>query len=81
MPNLLETQRHHAQYYLDILHATNEYYETGGDNIPQALAQFDQDREQIEQGQAWSATHSKQDNEAKALCSAWPNCLTCISLI
>jgi len=62
----------HATYYLDVLAEAKHLYKSGNENILIGLGLFDQERLNIETGQAWAAEHLT-DPTAAALCNSYPN--------
>jgi tetratricopeptide (TPR) repeat protein len=72
MPSKREASRRHAQHYLDVLRAANNYYEQGGINIQTALSRLDDNWGQIQQGQLWVAASAEEDENAAMMCSLFP---------
>ena len=72
MPSLIEAQYRHAEHYLELLRGVSGQYEQGGQQIQEALKEFDANRSQIEHGQTWAAAHSATNDEAASLCAAYP---------
>jgi len=66
-----EAALRHAQHYVQVLHRAEDLYLDGGESSERGLALVDVERENIQEGQAWSAKHAAQDNEAAALCSRY----------
>ena len=64
-------ERRHALWYERLLAEANTGYLEGGDKARAGLARFDQERANIEAGQAWAAAHAAEDDEAARLCSAY----------
>lgn len=58
-----------AQHYLDKLHTAQRTYQQGHESALHALALFDQEREQVQQWQAWAIAHASSDERAAAFCS------------
>jgi len=54
----------HANYYLKVLEECGKLYEKGNDSILAGLVQFDQERVNIEAGQAWATAHTKNRSAA-----------------
>ncbi len=63
-------ERRHAIHYGRVLAQANTWYLEGGDKAMAGLALFDQERANVEAGQAWAAAHAD-DDEAARLCSAY----------
>jgi tetratricopeptide (TPR) repeat protein len=62
----------HAQHHLNVLQRADDLYLDGGESSTRGLALLDVERENIEAGQSWAATHASEDNQAAALCSRYP---------
>jgi len=60
-----------AQYYLNIMRASQRIYQQGHENEAYALAMFDQEKDQIKRWQAWTTHNAEEDEQATALCSAY----------
>jgi tetratricopeptide (TPR) repeat protein len=60
-----------AEHYLEKLHMAQRAYQQGNERAAQALTIFDQEREQVQQWQAWASTRAEHDEKAAALCSAY----------
>jgi tetratricopeptide (TPR) repeat protein len=66
-------QRRHADYFLSILNAANEYYLKGGETTGRGLALFDLEWPNIKAGHTWAEeTSAEKDPAALALCSSYP---------
>ena len=63
----LRGQQRLAEHYQSVLHKANDFYLQGGDSILQGLELFDLEWPNIEAGQVWSETHSKQQEAAAKL--------------
>jgi hypothetical protein len=72
MPSLYEAQYRHAKFYLEVLRSARDLYKEGDENVRQALIQFDQNWGQIEKGQLWASTYTKETSEAAELCNVYP---------
>ena len=64
------SERRHARHYFQVLRDANELFQQGGEGILQGLEWFDQERINIETGQAWTASHAA--GEARSLCIEYP---------
>jgi tetratricopeptide (TPR) repeat protein len=60
-----------AAHYLEKLHMAQRAYQQGNERAAQALIIFDQEREQVQQWQAWASARAEHDDKAAALCSAY----------
>jgi tetratricopeptide (TPR) repeat protein len=60
-----------AEHYLEKLLKAQRAYQQGNERAAQALTIFDQEREQVQQWQAWVSTRAEHDDKAAALCSAF----------
>ncbi|MBN1202827.1 MAG: tetratricopeptide repeat protein [Anaerolineae bacterium] len=69
---LYEARYYHAQHYMEQLQVASTLYREGGCYIGQALDKLEQDWQQIEQGQAWTAS-SLADAGAAWLCCQFPS--------
>ena len=65
-------RRRHAAHYLDIEGRAGTAYLQGGERVLTGLRLFDQERVQIEAGQAWAAGHAAEDDEAAVLAQDYP---------
>ncbi|HKP13999.1 MAG TPA: tetratricopeptide repeat protein, partial [Blastocatellia bacterium] len=63
----------HAAYYRDVLSQIHELYRRGHMDGELALQQFDQERANIEMGQAQAEKHATEYDEAAAICSDYPD--------
>jgi len=76
-----EASLRHAQHYLKVLGNAKGLYKKGRDSLMSGLALFDQERGNIEAGQAWAAEHAADDSKAAELCSDYPDAgLYCLDL-
>jgi tetratricopeptide (TPR) repeat protein len=64
--------RRQAAYYLELLGATGQLYEQGGNSVTQGLALFDLEWSNIHAGQDWAVKHVEQDSDAQRLCCNYP---------
>ena len=68
-----QARRGHAAHYLAVAgRATDTYLKGGEERVLEGLRLFDQERVQIEAGQAWAAGHAADDNEAAVLAQGYP---------
>ncbi len=67
-----EARRRHAVHYLDVEGRAGDTYLEGGKGVLAGLRLFDQERVQIEAGQAWAAGHAAEDDEAAVLAQDYP---------
>ena len=67
-----QARRRHAAHYLTVEGRALAAYLEGGDGVLAGLRLFDQERVQIEAGQAWAAAHAAADDEAAALAQDYP---------
>ena len=65
-------RRRHAAHYLDVAVRAEGTYLEGGEGVLAGLRLFDQERVQIEAGQAWAAGHAAADDEAAVLAQDYP---------
>ena len=65
-------RRRHAAHYLAVEGRAIASYLEGGEGVLAGLRLFDQERVQIEAGQAWAAAHAAADDEAAALAQDYP---------
>ena len=65
-------RRRHATHYLAVARRADDTYEQGGEGVLAGLRLFDQERVQIEAGQAWAAGHAAEDDEAAVLAQDYP---------
>ncbi len=66
-------QQRHATHFCEVLASAQELYLQGGAAVTQGLSLYDQERENIEAGQAWAAAQREQDEQAAELCIEYPN--------
>ncbi len=66
-------QQRHAAHYQQVLWAADSRYLEGGDKLTRGLAWFDQERTNIQVGQAWAKNHSGSSDAVAEVCSnyAW----------
>ena len=67
-----QARRRHAAHYLDVEGRARNTYLEGGEGVLAGLRLFDQERVQIEAGQAWAAGRAAQDSEAAVLAQGFP---------
>ena len=67
-----QAHRRHAAHYLDVAERADDTYLKGGKRVLEGLRLFDQERVQIETGQAWAAGHAAEDDEAAVLAQSYP---------
>jgi len=72
-PERERAEERHAAHYKDILRATRELYEQGGEAMLRGLALLDLERANIEAGQAWAAAHAATDPRAAELAEVYPD--------
>ncbi len=65
-------RRRHAAHYLAVAGLANYAYLEGGEGVLAGLRLFDQERGQIEAGQAWAAGHAAEDDVAAVLAQGYP---------
>lgn len=65
-------RKRHAEHYLGVLRAANGLYKKGGESILQGLRLFDTEWGNLQEGQAWAASHFSEDDEAARSCSDYP---------
>ena len=65
-------RRRHAAHYLAVAGRAQDAYLEGGEGVLAGLRLFDQERVQIEAGQAWAAGHATEDDEAAVLAQDYP---------
>jgi tetratricopeptide (TPR) repeat protein len=66
-------QRLHSRHYVGVIQKANTLYKEGGEAVTSGLLLFDSESLNIEAGQSWAQSNSKEDAEALRLCSAYPN--------
>ena len=67
-----QVHRRHAAHYLAVAGRARDTYLEGGEGVLEGLRLFDQERVQIEAGQAWAAAHAEEDSEAAVLAQDYP---------
>ena len=68
-----QARRRHAAHYLAVAgRADDTYLEGGEERVLEGLRLFDQERVQIEAGQAWAAGHTAADDEVAVLAQSYP---------
>ena len=67
-----QARRRHAAHYLDVEGRSLAAYLDGGEGVLAGLRLFDQERAQIEAGQAWAAAHAAKDDKAAVLAQGYP---------
>ena len=67
-----QARRRHAAHYLVVAQRARDTYLEGGEGVLEGLRLFDQERVQIEAGQAWAAAHAEEDSEAAVLAQDYP---------
>ena len=65
-------RRRHGAHYLAVAGRADDAYLEGGEGVLAGLRLFDQERVQIEAGQAWAAGHAAADDEAAELAQDYP---------
>jgi tetratricopeptide (TPR) repeat protein len=65
-------QRRHAEHYLGVLREAGDLYEQGGESLLLSLRLFDTEWVNIQEGQAWAATHFSNDDGVAKICSEYP---------
>ena len=70
--NARHAHRRHAAHYLAVAGRAHDTYLKGGEGVLTGLRLFDQERVQIEAGQAWAAGHAAEDDEAAVLAQDYP---------
>ena len=65
-------RRRHAAHYLAVGERADDTYLKGGERVLEGLRLFDEERVQIEAGQAWAAGYAAEDNEAAVLAQDYP---------
>lgn len=71
-PNPLEeAAARHAAYYGTVLRMADQLYQQGDKELWRGLEQFDFEWRNIQVGQAWAENHSKENDKAAELCSAY----------
>ncbi len=68
-----ESQRRHAEHFLEVLRLADFLYETGGQESLLGLGLFDREWSNIRTGQAWAVTQFQSGKEAADLCSSYPD--------
>src|SRR5205085_1600583 len=63
----------HSLHYLLLLWTAKDLYKKGGEAITDGLTLFDNERVNIEAGQAWAAARFTGDEQAARLCNEFPN--------
>ncbi|MDX6270513.1 MAG: hypothetical protein QOD28_1736 [Acidobacteriota bacterium] len=63
----------HATHYLQILSTADDLFLKGGEAIAEGLSLFDNERINIEVGQAWAAARAVGDERAARLCTMYPD--------
>ena len=69
----VQTEKRHAEFYLQIAQAADEFYLQGGEKVLKGLELFDAELTNIRAGQAWAAGKVETDDDAARLCSDYPN--------
>jgi tetratricopeptide (TPR) repeat protein len=70
-----------AAHYVKVARAADDLFLQGGKDVLRGLELFDAEWPHIQMGQAWAATHAKQDETAAKLCSAYPSAgVYCLNL-
>lgn len=71
-PNfLVAAAARHAAHYETVLRMADQLYQQGNEELWRGLEQFDFEWRNIQVGQAWAENHSKEDDKAAELCSAY----------
>jgi tetratricopeptide (TPR) repeat protein len=74
-------QRRHAEYFLELLWATGDLCEQGGESIGRALQLFDAEWGNVQAGFAWASSRFPQDETAARICDQFPGAgWYCLSL-
>ncbi len=68
-----EAKHRHAMHYASVLHAANNLYLQGSENILRGLALFDLEWPNIQAGHVWAVANIEQGTAAVQLCSRYPN--------
>jgi tetratricopeptide (TPR) repeat protein len=66
-------RRRVAGHFLEVLRQADKLYLQGDDGVTAGLALFDREVENIRAGQAWTAAHAEEDNQAAAWSSDYPD--------
>ncbi len=81
MPSSREAAHRHAQHFAEVLEATAELYQAGGESVLSGLKSFDTERANIERGREWAAANYESDDAALRLASAYPEAgIACLEL-
>src|SRR5438128_10059 len=73
MPALSEAQLRHAAHYLRVVRAADTLYKQGNEALVQGLSAFNINQANIRAGLEWAGLHFKEDENAAAICSDFPN--------
>ena len=67
-----QAHRRHAAHYLAVEGRADDTYLEGRKRVLEGLRLFDEERVQIEAGQAWAAAHAAEEDEAAVLAQDYP---------
>ena len=70
---LREAAASHAAHYKDVAATADDLYLQGGDGIAVGLSLLDLEMHNVLAGQTWAAAHAEEEDDAAALCSAYPS--------
>jgi hypothetical protein len=66
-------QQRHAAHFLEVLRRADSLFDKGGDSLKRGLSLFDAEWDNIRTGWAWTAAQPRDNREAAALCSGYPD--------
>jgi tetratricopeptide (TPR) repeat protein len=72
MPSDRDAHLRHARYFAELLLKADTVYQQGGQSAKAGLEIFDENRANINLGQAWCAHHAQTDPDAAQLCAEYP---------
>jgi tetratricopeptide (TPR) repeat protein len=68
----INSQKRHAEYYLNLLRQAAGLYDQGSDTLLRGLSLFDSEWANVQVGQAWSRDHGNDYNGIDQICSSYP---------
>src|SRR5689334_11290546 len=73
MPALSEAQQRHAAHYLQVVQTADTLYKQGNEALVRGLRVFNLNQANIYAGLKWAGLRSKENENAAAICSDFPN--------
>lgn len=66
-----DTRQRHAEYFVNVIGAADQYFRQGGERLQRGLRLFDQERSNVLTGQTWAAAGLDKDDASARLANAY----------